>query len=238
MHNASNPRFWVIIPAAGSGRRMGNGDRPKQYLPLAGRTVIEWAVAPFLRQEAYERIVVALAADDPHWRENPLSSHSRVIRAPGGAERADSVEAGLAALSGYAHPDDWVLVHDAARPCLADSDLKLLMDQLTDDPVGGLLAAPVVDTLKRADEHGYVAQTVSRDRLWRALTPQMFRFGVLERALRFARERAAAVTDDSQAVELLGLRPRLIASSFDNLKVTTPYDLERAAEVLAARERW
>lgn len=237
MHSASNPHFWVIIPAAGSGRRMGNGARPKQYLPLAGRTVIEWAVAPFLRHAAYERIVVALAADDPHWLENPLSSHPRVMRALGGAERAASVEAGLAALSGLAHPDDWVLVHDAARPCLADSDLNLLVEQLAEDPVGGLLAAPVVDTLKRADEHGYVAQTVSRDQLWRALTPQMFRFGVLERALRFARERAAAVTDDSQAVELLGLRPRLIASSFENLKVTTPYDLERAAEVLAAREQ-
>lgn len=236
MHSASNPRYWVIIPAAGCGRRMGKGDRPKQYLPLAGRTVIQWAVAPFLRQAAFERIIVALAPDDPHWLENSLSSHPRVMRAPGGAERADSVEAGLNALAGLAHADDWVLVHDAARPCLADSDLKLLMEQLADDPVGGLLAAPVVDTLKRADEHGYVAQTVSRDRLWRALTPQMFRFGVLERALRFARERAAAVTDDSQAVELLGLRPRLIASSFENLKVTTPYDLERAAEVLAARE--
>ncbi len=236
MHSASNPRFWVIIPAAGSGRRMGSGDRPKQYLPLAGRTVIEWAVAPFLRHTAYERIVVALAADDPHWLESPLSSHPRVLRAMGGAERADSVEAGLAALSGLARPDDWVLVHDAARPCLADSDLQLLTEQLADDPVGGLLAAPVVDTLKHADEHGYVAHTVSRDRLWRALTPQMFRCGVLERALRFARERTAAVTDDSQAVELLGLRPKLIASSFENLKVTTSYDLERAAQVLAARE--
>jgi 2-C-methyl-D-erythritol 4-phosphate cytidylyltransferase len=231
----SNPRFWVIIPAAGCGRRMGPGNRPKQYLPLAGRTVIEWAVAPFLSHTAFERIVVALGADDPHWAENPLSSHPSVIRAPGGAERADSVEAGLDAISGLAHPDDWVLVHDAARPCLADADLELLMEQLADDPVGGLLAAPVVDTLKRADEHAYVAQTVARDRLWRALTPQMFRFGVLERALRFARERAAAVTDDAQAVELLGLRPRLIASSFENLKVTTPHDLERAAQVLAAR---
>lgn len=235
MHSARKARFWGILPAAGTGRRMGSTDRPKQYLPLAGRTVIEWAAAPFLRHERCERLVVVLAAHDPHWRSCPLSSDARVLSAPGGADRAASVEAGLSALSSLAHEEDWVLVHDAARACLPDEDLNLLLERLADDPVGGLLATPLVDTLKRSDEDGYVAETVRREGLWRALTPQMFRFAVLRRALASAREQGIAVTDDAQAVELLGLKPKLVPGSADNIKVTTPEDLQRAALVLAAR---
>jgi 2-C-methyl-D-erythritol 4-phosphate cytidylyltransferase len=227
--------MWVIIPAAGSGRRMGESDRPKQYLPLAGLTVIEWAAAPFLRHPDCPSIVIVLARADPFWPENALSRHERVIVAEGGEERSDSVRAGLAALAMSAQPDDWVLVHDAARPCLSDEDLNRLISALQDDPVGGLLAAPVADTLKRADEEGYVAATVPRQGLWRALTPQMFRFQVLQRALANARERDVTVTDESQAIELLGLRPKLIAGRADNSKITTQEDLDHAARVLAAR---
>jgi len=201
--------MWVIIPAAGSGRRMGASDRPKQYLPLAGLTVIEWAAAPFLRHPDCSSIVIVLARADAFWPESALAMS--------------------------AQPDDWVLVHDAARPCLSDEDLNRLISALQDDPVGGLLAAPVADTLKRADEEGYVAATVPRQGLWRALTPQMFRFQVLQRALANALERGATVTDESQAIELLGLRPKLIAASGDNSKITTPKDLDHAARVLAAR---
>lgn len=214
---------------------MGSSDRPKQYIELAGRTLLEWAVAPLLGHPALERIVVVLSSDDPHWLQTKLASEPRIARAVGGTERADSVRSGLTALSRDAHADDWVLVHDAARPCLTLADLKHLIGSLADDAVGGLLATPVVDTLKRADEQGFVALTVPRAGLWRALTPQMFRFGVLERALAAAAERGIVVTDEAQAVEMLGLRAKLIEGDSDNLKITTPPDLARAARILAAR---
>jgi 2-C-methyl-D-erythritol 4-phosphate cytidylyltransferase len=214
---------------------MGSAERPKQYLRVAGRTLLEWAAAPLLEHPLVERVVIVLAHEDRYWQEIPLATSSRVTRAQGGAERADSVKAGLTALSSEAHADDWVLVHDAARPCLSDKDLDRLMTQLRSDPVGGLLAIPLVDTLKRADEEGFVAETVPRAGLWRAMTPQMFRFGVLERALTSAAERGILVTDEAQAVEMLGLRPKLVEGSADNLKITTAPDLERAARVLAAR---
>lgn len=230
------PRTWVVIPAAGAGSRMGASARPKQYLELAGQTLIEWAVAPFIRHERCERIVVVLAKQDPYWPTLSLSRHERIMTAEGGSERAASVRAGLAACAAEAAPEDWILVHDAARPCLSDEELDRLVVQLRADQVGGLLAAPLVDTLKRADEQGCVIQTVPRAALWRALTPQMFRYGVLRRALALAAERGIAVTDESQAVELLGLRPRLVAGSANNLKVTAASDLEQAARILAARE--
>lgn len=214
---------------------MGPAERPKQYVELAGRTLLEWAIAPLLAQEAIERVVVALAAHDPYWSENSLAREPRVSTTIGGAERADSVRAALSALARDAHADDWVLVHDAARPCLSAHDVAQLIDALANDDVGGLLATPVVDTLKRADDQGFVAETVSRTGLWRALTPQMFRYGVLDRALNAAVERGATVTDEAQAVELLGLRAKLVEGDADNLKITMPPDLERAARILAAR---
>jgi 2-C-methyl-D-erythritol 4-phosphate cytidylyltransferase len=226
--------MWVIIPAAGSGRRMGVSHRPKQYLDLLGRTVIEWAVEPFLRHAGCRSIVIVIARSDVLWSQNPVSQLEGVFVACGGEERVDSVRAGLASLSG-ARAHDWVLVHDAARPCLRDSDLHQLIAALQDDPVGGLLATPLTDTLKRANDEGYVAETVPRHNLWRALTPQMFRYEVLQRALDNAAEQRTAVTDEAQAVELLGLRPRLVSGSADNLKITTPDDLDQAARVLAAR---
>jgi 2-C-methyl-D-erythritol 4-phosphate cytidylyltransferase len=214
---------------------MGSSEKPKQYLELAGRTLLEYAIAPLLTHRALERIVVVLAADDRYWRESPLAQSSRVTCAVGGLERADSVRAGLVALAAEAQRDDWVLVHDAARPCLTSADLEHLVGTIGEDAVGGLLATPIVDTLKRADDEGFVAATVPRAGLWRALTPQMFRFGVLERALGTAAERGIAVTDEAQAVEMLGLRAKLVEGSSDNLKITTPLDLARAARILAAR---
>ena len=147
----------------------------------------------------------------------------------------DSVLAGLNALEARAAARDWVLVHDAARPCLPGSDLDRLLAELSDDEVGGLLAAPVVDTLKRADDQQRVDQTVSRERLWRALTPQMFRFDLLRRALQNAVDNRVAVTDEAQAVEALGLHPKLIAGDADNVKITLPEDLPRAERILRAR---
>ena len=147
----------------------------------------------------------------------------------------DSVLAGLNALETRAAAHDWVLVHDAARPCLSSEDLDRLLTELASDDVGGLLAAPVVDTLKRADDQQRVAQTVSREKLWRALTPQMFRFELLRRALTGAIHNGISVTDEAQAIEALGLRPKLIAGDADNIKITLPEDLPRAERILQAR---
>lgn len=224
----------MVVPAAGSARRMG-GSRPKQYLPLAGRTVIEWSLAPFLAHARTAAIVVVLADQDLRWPQTTLAGESKIATTVGGAERMDSVLAGLRALQDRAAPDDWVLVHDAARPCLSATDLDRLLNELNDDPVGGLLAAPVVDTLKRADDGSRVSQTVPREKLWRALTPQMFRRDILQRALEEALARGFAVTDEAQAVEALGLQPKLVAGDPDNLKITLPEDLPRAERILQSR---
>jgi 2-C-methyl-D-erythritol 4-phosphate cytidylyltransferase len=229
-----NINYWVVMPAAGSARRMG-AVVPKQYLPLAGRTVIEWSLAPFLQREQIVGVVVVISDGDPRWSQTPLAGHAKIITTPGGSERMDSVLAGLRALETRAAASDWVLVHDAARPCLSNADLDRLLTELTNDDVGGLLAAPVVDTLKRADDDQRVAQTVSREKLWRALTPQMFRFELLRRALLSAVDNRVAVTDEAQAVEALGLRPKLIAGDADNVKITLPEDLPRAERILRAR---
>jgi len=224
----------VIVPAAGSARRMGSAV-PKQYLPLAGKAVIEWAVAPFLARASIMTVIVVLAADDRRWSQTDLSRHTKIQTTTGGVERMNSVVAGLAALDTHAALDDWVLIHDAARPCLLAADLDRLIDGLRDDEVGGLLAAPVVDTLKRADDASRVTQTVPRDKLWRALTPQMFRRDVLSKALHSAIAAGATVTDEAQAIEALGLRPKLIAGDADNIKITLPEDLLRAERILQSR---
>ena len=228
--------WWVVIPAAGASRRMGAATTPKQYLPLAGRTVIEWSLAPFLERDDCNGIVVVLARDDAWWRDIPAAKDHRITTAVGGEHRVHSVLSGLTALAERAHEEDWVLVHDAARPCLAADDLRRLIKRLADDEVGGLLAAPLVDTLKRGDSGDRVRATVSRDLLWRALTPQMFRLGLLRRALALAVDNNLAATDESQAIEALGLNPRLVSGDADNIKITVPADLERAARILESRK--
>jgi 2-C-methyl-D-erythritol 4-phosphate cytidylyltransferase len=214
---------------------MGGTGVPKQYLSLAGLTVLEWSLRPFLERKDCEGIVVVLAPDDAWWSDAAVSRDPRIATAPGGPERVHSVLAGLTALAPRAEARDWVLVHDAARPCLSESDLQRLIEKLSQDEVGGLLAAPLVDTLKRADGSDRVLATVSRDLLWRALTPQMFRFGLLKRALELAVDNNIAATDESQAIETLGLHPRLVQGDADNIKITVPADLERAERILRAR---
>lgn len=229
--------FWVIVPAAGSSRRMADAGVPKQYLHLAGRSVIEWSLAPFLAQPECAGIVVVLAAQDSHWQALDAARHPLIQTVTGGPQRADSVRCGLLALQGRAGQDDWVLVHDAARPCLRTSELGALLNHLRGDAVGGLLATPVVETLKRSDGLDRVAQTVDRNGLWRALTPQMFRYGALTRALAAAADRGISVTDEAQAIELLGLRPRLVPGSVDNIKITVTEDLARAERILATIDK-
>jgi len=221
-------RYWLVMPAAGIGRRFG-GERPKQYAPLCGRTVIEWALGLFLTDARCAGAVVALAQDDPYWRAIPAPT---VLVAAGGQERSHSVRNGLAALADRAHREDWVLVHDAARPCLPREDLDRLLEELATHPVGGLLATPAADTLKRCDASREVQQTVDRSGLWRALTPQMFRYARLCEALDRAHAAGRQPTDEAQAIEWLGERPRLIEGAAANLKITSAADLAIAAALL------
>jgi 2-C-methyl-D-erythritol 4-phosphate cytidylyltransferase len=221
-----NIPFWLVIPAAGVGARMA-ADRPKQYLEVAGRCILEHTFDCFLDHPDLLGAVVCLAVDDPYWPNLALASDPRIRRADGGRERADSVLAGLRALQQAGAADsDWVLVHDAARPNLARSDLDRLLDTLAMDPVGGLLAAPARDTLKRADAAGRVAQTVDRAVIWQAYTPQMFRLGDLRQALEAALAAGVPVTDEASALEWAGKAPRLVEGRADNLKVTRPEDLQ------------
>jgi 2-C-methyl-D-erythritol 4-phosphate cytidylyltransferase len=233
-HNSNTP-YWAVMPAAGAGRRMGAAI-PKQYLELSGRAVIEWSLAPFLHDEACRGVVVALAPDDATFATLAVAKHAKIRTVNGGEERSHSVRNGLSALAAEARADDWVLVHDAARPCLDRDDLANLLLTLSSDAVGGLLAVPLADTLKRAaDAEPRVAATVPRAGLWRALTPQMFRFELLCRALDHASAAGIAITDEAQAVELLGLAPRLVAGRADNLKVTVHDDLASAQAILDSR---
>ncbi len=225
---------WAVVPAAGSGRRFG-GEIPKQYLALAGRSVIEHSLRAVLDHDDVDGVVVVLAADDPHWPGWRELGGKPVLACTGGAERADSVLAGVQALPATLDDEQWVLVHDAARPCLAPDDLHRLLSVGKGDPVGALLAAPVRDTLKRADPLGRSRATEPRDGMWRALTPQLFRRGGLARALRAAAHAGVRVTDEAMAMERLGLSPRLVEGSEDNLKVTTPADLARAEFILTRR---
>lgn len=217
--------FWLVIPAAGVGARMA-ADRPKQYLQIAGRSILEHSLHCFLDHPGLLGAMVCVAVDDPFWPQLPVANDPRVRRAPGGRERADSVLAGLQMLLAEgAGAEDWVLVHDAARPNLARQDLDRLLVSLADDPVGGLLAVPARDTLKRASADGRVAQTVDRSVIWQAYTPQMFRLGALHQVLSQALQAQVAVTDEASAMEWAGQSPRLIEGRADNLKVTRPEDL-------------
>jgi len=221
--------FWVVIPAAGIGSRM-QADRPKQYLPLAGRSIIEHTLDCFLEHPGLKGLVVCLAENDPYWPTLACARDMRIQLAPGGVERADSVLNGLQMLGKLgAGGQDWVLVHDAARPNLSRQDLDLLLTQLANDPVGGLLAVPSKDTLKRARPDGRVLETLDRSHIWQAFTPQMFRFAPLQQALHDALLAGAAVTDEASAIELAGQAPRLIEGRADNLKITRPEDLQSLA---------
>ena len=225
-------RRWAVIPAAGRGERMGGGE-PKQYRTLLGRSVLEHALQPFLAHAGIQGIVVVLAAGDRVWPTLACARDARIRTAEGGAERMVSVAHGLSVLERDAAPEDWVLVHDAARPCLRAGDLDRLVAELDDDDVGGLLAIPIGDTLKRSDESNLrVAETLTRGGLWAAQTPQMFRYGLMCRAFASCAQGNLAVTDEAAAIESLGLRPRLVTGSARNLKVTREDDLQLAEAIL------
>jgi 2-C-methyl-D-erythritol 2,4-cyclodiphosphate synthase/2-C-methyl-D-erythritol 4-phosphate cytidylyltransferase len=248
-------RFWAIVPAAGRGERFApaTDGLPKQYTPLAGQCVLEWSLRALLAEPRVHAIVVVLAAGDQHWPAIAAKLNSpKLLCTVGGAQRQDSVMNGLEYLLPQAAADDWVLVHDAARPCLSGGDLGALIDALRrapgagPEPAGAVLAAPIVDTVKRElrSGHGQPAghavppgiETVDRTGLWRALTPQVFAFGQLRRALEEAARAGVAVTDEAQALERLGLGAMLVRGSPFNIKVTRVEDLALAAEILKLTE--
>jgi 2-C-methyl-D-erythritol 4-phosphate cytidylyltransferase/2-C-methyl-D-erythritol 2,4-cyclodiphosphate synthase len=237
-------RVWAIVPAAGRGARFAastEASAPKQYAPLLGTTVLEWSLRALLAEPRVHAVMVALAADDARWPSIAARLASPKLRTTvGGANRQDSVANGLDALAAQAAADDWILVHDAARPCLNAADLGALLDAVAQPAAGAanrdgaVLAVPVVDTVKR--ELGDHVATVDRQGLWRALTPQVFAFAQLRHALKEAKLAGVEVTDEAQAVERLGLRPTLVQGSPFNVKITRAQDLATAANILKMTE--
>ncbi|CAM0998942.1 2-C-methyl-D-erythritol 4-phosphate cytidylyltransferase [Rhodanobacter sp. Root179] len=227
----SAARLWCVVPAAGRGTRVG-GDCPKQYLPLAGRPLIEHTLERLAAHPRIAGLLVTLAATDAHWSGMETLHGKPVLAAVGGAERSDSVLAGLHALPASVAADDFVLVHDAARPCVRTADIDRLIE-LASARDGGLLGAPLRDTLKRANADGCSELTEARDLRWRAFTPQMFRRAQLSAALRDAARRGVNVSDEAMAMEQAGFAPLLVEGAEDNIKVTTAADFALAEFLLS-----
>ncbi len=227
-------RCWAVVPAAGIGSRMAAG-MPKQYLEVCGRTVLEHTLQRFCDHPAIQAVAVAIASDDHRWAQLGVSRHRKIRRAEGGAERMHSVLNGLTRLEAEAQPNDWVLVHDAARPCIRSADISRLLTQLDQHAVGGLLGWPVRDTMKRVNDDDEVMATIDRSQLWHALTPQMFRLQALKDALQQALAEDAVVTDEAQAMERLGWQPKFIKGAPDNIKITLNTDLALAEIYLRAQ---
>lgn len=222
--------LWCVLPAAGKGVRAG-GDRPKQYQPIGGRPMIEHTLERLAAHPLVAGLVVAIAAGDRHFAATDTIGGKPLLVTVGGGERSDSVLAGLLALPASVGERDFVLVHDAARPCVRAADIARLVE-LAGQGEGGLLGAPLRDTLKRADAACHSIATEPREGRWRAFTPQMFRRGPLVRALRLAGEDGIVVSDEAMAMERFGVAPLLVEGSEDNIKVTTPADFALAEFLL------
>ena len=225
--------YFALVPAAGSGERMEGNGVAKQYLPLNGHPVLYHALRALCAVPRIARVFVVLASSDGEWDRHDWSGFGSKLSPLfcGGPSRAESVRNGLRAIAAQVDAHDWILVHDAARPCLGSWHVEALIDAVGVDDAGGILAVPVTDTLKRGDDDGRISATLPRTALWQAQTPQMFRHGFLRRAL----EAHPEVTDEAGAMEALGFRPRLVAADPTNLKVTYPLDLQLAGWILQHR---
>ena len=233
---SSSQRIWCVVPAAGVGKRFGSAI-PKQYLTLRHQCVGEHTLQRLLQVAAIEKIVVCLSAEDHTFSQLAVAADPRIMTTLGGAERCHSVLHGLHALASEASDNDWVLVHDVARPCIRPLDIRNLLHQVqTENAIGGILANPVRDTMKRANAHRHITDTVSRDHLWHALTPQMFPLGLLRTAIEAALADNAIVTDEASAIERLGHQPLLVEGHPDNIKITHPQDLLLAALFIQQQE--
>ncbi|PTQ88327.1 2-C-methyl-D-erythritol 4-phosphate cytidylyltransferase [Agitococcus lubricus] len=223
------------MPAAGTGKRFG-ADKPKQYLALGQKTVMQCTVDRLTQLSQIQQVIIPIHPQDNFVHQLAFQQPEKIRFVMGGAERSDSVLAGLRAIQTQAHAQDWVLVHDVARPCVRLSDIQRLFEQLAHDEVGGILANQVRDTIKQGTAEQKISHTVPRQQLWQALTPQMFRFELLFKALMQAQQQGLQVTDEASAIELLGYQPRLIAGAYDNLKITYFEDLA-LAEYLLDRQK-
>ncbi|EGU60094.1 2-C-methyl-D-erythritol 4-phosphate cytidylyltransferase [Vibrio nigripulchritudo ATCC 27043] len=217
----------AIVPAAGVGSRM-QADCPKQYLTISSKTILEHTLTLLLSHSEIEHVVVAISEGDEYFSELDVANHPKITRVAGGSERADSVLSGLKYVNEHFASTEWVLVHDAARPCVTHKDIDKLISECRSHSVGGILAAPVKDTMKRSDATNSIQKTVERKNLWHALTPQMFRCQDLKDALQDALEKGVAITDEASAMEWLGHQPLLVAGRSDNIKITQPEDLALA----------
>ena len=230
------PKYWAVIPAAGVGERVG-ASRPKQYLQIAGKTLLEHAASCFVNNDQIAGLIFSIKPGDEIFSSLDFdNSGIPIYTVDGGNTRAESVLNALNYLETHASHDDFVLVHDAARPCLADSDLTKLLIRCSNDEVGGILAIPVTDTIKRVSQDRIV-DTQSRDNSWRALTPQMFRYGLLKDAVISSLSKGIAVTDEASAVEYAGYKPCVVEGSDQNLKVTTSNDFKIAEMFLHLKEK-
>ncbi len=225
----------AIVPAAGVGSRM-KADRPKQYLLLNGKTVLEHTIEQLLAFPLVNKVVVAITDGDPYFPELTLVHDNRVIRVSGGKERADSVLSGLSYVQEH-QLSEWVMVHDAARPCIRHSDIDKLIAEVIPEHIGGILASPVRDTMKHATQAQCIETTIDRSVLWHALTPQLFTTELLYSALQTGLDKNLSITDESSAIELMGYQPKLVQGRADNLKITQPEDLDLAEFYLQKNEK-
>ena len=230
----SGEKLWVVVPAAGQGRRVG-GAVPKQYLDIAGVPVLAHSLNRLAAVQQIDGIFVGISKTDKHWQNLPLPHGVRVVCYTGGQSRAETVWLGLQALQGCVDAEDWVLVHDAARPCVHIKDIDTLISEVVPSFEGGLLAVPITDTIKVANQDSTAKQTMDRRMLWRAQTPQLFRFGVLFAALEAVVHDLESISDESAAVEKLGLKPLIVQSAGRNIKITNIMDL-RLAEFLLGEQ--
>jgi 2-C-methyl-D-erythritol 4-phosphate cytidylyltransferase len=223
---------WAIVPAAGIGRRMQT-KIPKQYLNLNGRPIIETSLARISALRYVKQIIVMLNPKDKVWPTLGLEQNEKIVCKEGGENRYQSVLNGLVYLEDLARDDDWVLVHDAARPCVRIKDIDNLLEQISDHEVGGLLGSPVEHTIKLANESNEIEQTIDRENVWNAYTPQIFRFRLLLNALQAIDKSEKTVTDEATAMEEFGFKPLLVAGNKDNIKITQPQDLGLAELILS-----
>lgn len=230
-----NDGVWAVVPAAGIGQRM-QADKPKQYLMLEDKTVIEKTLSRLASHSSINGIVVAIASNDSWWTELQLNLDCELYVVEGGDTRADSVLNALQDLTQRVNNDPWVLVHDAARPCLRHSDINHMLAELSDHPVGGILGIPVNDTVKRSNDQNDIVETVDRQHLWRASTPQMFHLSTLTTALTKAKDQGMVVTDEASAIEYSGLIAKMVEGHADNIKITVPKDLA-LAELFLRQQR-
>ncbi len=234
--NSMAPRYWALIPAAGVGRRMQKDVSlaavPKQYLELNGRTITEHTLDRIAQLSCLSGIVLVLGKQDSWWQSLKLEFSVEVMTAKGGAERADSVLNGLLSLQGHASAEDWILVHDVVRPCVSLDDMEKLVSSFSHEAVGGILAAPVRETLKRVNPDYSIDATVPREHYWLAATPQMFRYGLLKDALEKALAENLLITDESHAMEYAGHPVKVVQGNSENIKITQAEDIFLAEQIL------